>query len=140
MAIATDRPGIAQATDARVSATGLLGLFRPGPRGAVDPIGPGPRPRAAPSVLHSRRTAIGARYAHQLAIQAGGKPTPPPPYTEADARAVSVVRKAAVGRAAPMTYRKDFVAPFRSSSVATEGDVTTSDGGAAKLPCIDCGR
>lgn len=133
----TDRPRIAQATDARVSASWLLGLFRPG--GSVDPIAPGPRPRVAPSALHSRRLAIGTRYAHQLAIQAGGKPTPPPPYTEADARAVSVVRRAAVGRAAPMTYRKTYVAPFRSSSVTEDAQVTSSDGGAAKLPCVDCG-
>ncbi len=139
--MATDRPGIAQLTDARVTAGDLLRALRPGPRASLSPIPAGPRPRVAPSALHERRTRIGGRWAAQLATQAGARPAPPPPYTEADARAVSVVARAGVGRSAPMTYRRTYVAPFRSSSVAAaESDqVTTSDGGAARLPCIDCG-
>lgn len=134
-----ERPGIAQVTDARVSAGWLAGLFRPGPRSGVDPMAAGPRPRVAPSALLARLRPRGARAERQLAVLAGGRPAVPPPYTEADARGVSAVRKAAVGKSPPMTYRKTYVVPFRSSSVATTEATTTSAGGAAKLPCVDCG-
>lgn len=138
---ATARPGAAQATDARVTAPGLLGRLRPGPGAALEPMGPGPRPRVAPGALLSRGTAIGPRWAHQLAVQAGGKPTPPPPYTEADARAVSAVRKAAVGRSAPMTYRRTYVAPFRSSSAPTDAPAPAGgdNGSTGARSCADCG-
>jgi len=133
----TGRLGAARETDDRVSAPGILARLRPGPAGSIDPRSPSPRPPVPPSALHNRRLRIGSRYALQLAVQAGGRPAPPVPYTAADARGVSVVRRTIVGKAPPLSYRSQYVAPFRGSGASSETE-DASGSGRTKLPCIDC--